>query len=116
MSIIKRLFTRSSLLAVLLAVGASAANAQGVTTSSLTGTVLNLGGAPVAGARVTAIHQPSGTTYQGITRTGGRFTIPGMRVGGPYTVTARIIGFSPEVRPNVFLSLGVASDLAFTMR
>ena len=116
MSIIKRLFTRSSLLAVLLAVGASAANAQGVTTSSLTGTVLNLGGAPVAGARVTAVHQPSGTTYQGITRTGGRFTIPGMRVGGPYTVTARIIGFSPEVRPNVFLSLGVATDLAFSMR
>ena len=50
-----------------------------------TGIVTNAQQQPVAGASVIAIHEPSGTTYEATTRADGRFTIPGMRVGGPYT-------------------------------
>ena len=39
---------------------------------------------------------PSGTTYEAVTREDGRFTIPGVRVGGPYTVTAELAGFQPQ--------------------
>jgi hypothetical protein len=39
------------------------------------------------GAGVIAIHLPSGTSYEATTRTDGRFTMPAMRVGGPYSVT-----------------------------
>ena len=58
---------------------------------------------------------PSGTRYLGSTRADGRYTIPGMRVGGPYTVTAQAIGFERQIRENVFLNLGVAADLDFSL-
>ncbi|MGH7526060.1 MAG: TonB-dependent receptor, partial [Gemmatimonadales bacterium] len=34
------------------------------------------------------------------------YSIPNMRVGGPYRVTATLIGFQPTTAENVFLSLG----------
>ncbi len=93
---------------------AAALGAQGVTTASVTGRVTGPGGAGVEGARVTAVHLPSGTTYNAGTRADGRYTILGMRVGGPYRVTARALGFEPQVREGVTLALGTAADLSFS--
>ena len=62
---------------------ASSAFAQGVTTGRITGVVLDAQKAPVEGASVVAIHLPSGTPYETVTREDGRFIIPNMRVGGP---------------------------------
>src|SRR5437870_5947381 len=39
-----------------------------------------------------------------------------MRVGGPYTVTAALSGFTTEAKNNLTLSLGVAQDLEFTLK
>ena len=64
------------------------AGAQGVTTGAISGVVTNEQQQPVAGASVIAIHLPSGTNYEATTRADGRFTIPGMRVGGPYSAPA----------------------------
>ena len=80
---------------------AGAAFAQGVTTGNITGIVTDNQKRPVAGAEVVAIHTPSGTTYESVTRADGRFIIPGMRVGGPYTVvvspaTGVAAAFQPE--------------------
>lgn len=61
-----------------------AASAQ-ETTSSIRGVVTS-GGAPVAGAAVTATDVNSGTKSQTTTDTSGGFTLPGLRPGGPYTV------------------------------
>lgn len=55
-------------------------NAQ-VTTSSITGTITDDKGEPLIGATVTAIHQPSGTTYMTSTKKGGGFNLPGLRPG-----------------------------------
>ena len=112
----RRLFTSWTLAVALLGAGATALSAQGVTTGSMTGRVTGVEGAPMADVRVNAVHQPSGTRYQGVSRNDGRFTIPGMRVGGPYTVTARAIGYSPEVQGGIFLNLGVATDLVFALK
>jgi outer membrane receptor protein involved in Fe transport len=90
--------------------------AQGVTTASIQARVVNAGGAPLDGALVVAVHEPSGTTYQARTRADGRASIPGMRVGGPYRVTVSYIGFGAQTRENVYLSLGVSTDLEFVMR
>jgi hypothetical protein len=95
--------------AMLLAVGA--ALAQGVTTSLLTGKVTSTTGEELPGASVLATHGPSGTAYGTSTQTDGRFTIPGMRVGGPYTIKISFVGYKDQVYQDVFLSLGVATDL-----
>lgn len=92
------------------------ARAQGLTTGAISGTVTGPGGAPVAGANVAAVHQPSGTRYTGATRADGRYQIPGMRVGGPYTVTVSALGYGPASREDVTVNLGVATDLPFTLR
>src|SRR6187401_1202002 len=91
-------------------------HAQGVTTGAITGVVSNEQGQPVSGASVIAIHLPSGTSYETTTRADGRFSIPGMRVGGPYSVTVSYSGsggtaFQPKTEDNVMVNLGVATDL-----
>ena len=102
--------------ALLLTALAPFAQAQGVTTGVITGVVTDAQGGVVPGATVTALHQPSGTTYEGVTQADGRFFIPGMRVGGPYKVTASLTGFGNEAQENVTVQLGVSTDLNFTLK
>lgn len=100
---------------------AHTAAAQGVTTGAISGLVVDAQQQPVAGATVLAIHEPSGTSYEGVTRADGRFSIPGMRVGGPYTVTVAFTGggggvaFTPETQSDITVNLGVSTDLTFTV-
>jgi hypothetical protein len=75
------------------------------TTSTLVGVVKDAtGGLP--GASVKAVHNPTGTSYGVMTNTDGRFTIPNMRSGGPYTVVVSYVGLSQEKFENVYLKLG----------
>ena len=95
--------------------------AQGVTTGAVTGIVTNTQQEPVAGASVIAIHEPSGTTYEAVTRADGRFSMPGMRVGGPYSVTIAYVGaggtaFAPETQVDIMVNLGVGTDLVFSVQ
>jgi outer membrane protein OmpA-like peptidoglycan-associated protein len=78
-----------------------------ITTSSLTGKVVVEGANESAiGATVQAVHEPSGTRYAAVTNASGRFTIQGMRTGGPYTVTISYIGFQSKSLKNITLELG----------
>ena len=86
-----------------------------VTTSGLNGKVV-AGGENVIGATITAIHEPSGTRYNAVTNESGRFTIQGMRVGGPYKVTVNYIGYKDEVIDNIQLSLGQPRTLNIDLK
>src|SRR5262245_32663718 len=108
--------TFALLISCVLAWPAAAAYAQGVTTSGLNGVVKDTQGAVVPGVVVTAVHQPSATTYTAVTQGDGRYVMPGMRVGGPYTVTAELSGFRTESLENITLALGVVQDLSFTLQ
>ncbi|HMP98352.1 MAG TPA: carboxypeptidase-like regulatory domain-containing protein, partial [Cyclobacteriaceae bacterium] len=104
------------LLVAVLAVGSfNSLFGQGVTTSSMTGRVADNKGEGLPGATVIAIHEPSGTRYGTSTLTDGRFTIPGMRVGGPYTVTASFVGYETSKVEGIVLTLGVAANVNMTI-
>jgi len=77
------------------------AEAQGVTTSAMNGFITSDVGKPLEDAQVVAVHLPSGTEYRTTVRTGGAYSLLNMRVGGPYRVTATMIGFQPKTAENV---------------
>lgn len=87
-----------------------------VTTSSMSGFITDENGGALLGATVVAVHQPSGTRYGTVTNEDGRYTLPGMRVGGPYQVTVSYVGYQEIVKNNVFLSLGTAATLDFKLQ
>ena len=93
------------LLTLFLAMIASIAMMAQVTTSSITGKISDNRG-PLPGATVIAVHLPSGTSYGTTTNSEGRYTMQGMRVGGPYTVEVRFVGYTPSKIENVSLKLG----------
>ena len=79
-------------------------NAQ-VTTSGMSGKV-EANNESVIGASVVATHVASGTTYGSVTNMDGRFSLVGMRTGGPYKVEIKSIGYGKYVKENIFLQLG----------
>lgn len=89
--------------------------AQGVVSSSITGSVLDAG-KPVAGVTVTAVHVPTNSTYTAVTAPSGRFQITGLRVGGPYTVTAAAPSYTISTYNDVYLALGEPSDVSLEAR
>jgi hypothetical protein len=106
---------RALRVALVVCLAAGSAAAQGVTTGSVAGVVNDAQGAVVPGATVTAIHEPSGTSYEAVTQADGRFAILGMRVGGPYKVTAELAGFGVQTKDNVTVNLGTSTDLEFSL-
>ena len=96
----KRLF----LLIVAVLTLAASAVAQ-VTTSGITG-IVKADGEEAIGATVTAKHLPSGAIYRGVTNIDGRYTITGMRAGGPYEVEVSYIGFQTSKMTGFQLALG----------
>ena len=85
-----------------------------ITTSSMAGKVTldDQNGEEVIGATVVAIHEPSGTRYTAVTNTSGRFSINGMRTGGPYEVTVSYIGFQPKTVKGIILQLAETYNLS----
>ncbi|SHN43123.1 carboxypeptidase regulatory-like domain-containing protein [Chitinophaga sp. CF418] len=75
------------------------------TTSEIHGQVKD-GQTGVPGAVIIALHNPTGTKYMTTTRKDGRYNVPNVRVGGPYTISVSYIGYKDQKIENVTLSLG----------
>ena len=82
-----------------------------ITTATLNGVVADDKGETLIGAAVLATHEPSGTRYSVVTREDGLFTIPNMRVGGPYTVKVTFVGFQDLTLNGVSLNLNQKTNL-----
>lgn len=105
---------RLHLLLALFILTVNAAMAQ-ITTSGISGKISS-NGETVIGATVTATHQPSGTVYRAVTNVDGRYTIQGMRPGGPYKVSISYIGYKDKVFNNVSLNLGESQNLSCSLQ
>lgn len=93
---------------VVMLFAALTANAQ-VTTSAISGTVVDENKEALVGATIVAKHMPSGTTYGAATNLDGRYNLQGMRTGGPYVIEITYIGYAKAQIDNVYLQLGNTS-------
>ena len=103
--------TIKCLVAALVATFAVVTTSAQVTTSSLSGRVVDANGNAVIGVAVVATHTPSGTVYGVITNENGRYTINGMRTGGPYTVQFSCLGYQDLTYTDVNLQLAETFQL-----
>jgi hypothetical protein len=85
-------------------------NAQ-VTTSKIKGTVTDKAGEPLFGANIVVLHVPTGTVSGAVAQDNGRYTVPNLRVGGPYKITFSYVGFKSQEVENVFLTLGKTTNI-----
>lgn len=105
---------RKFLLVLFITLIATGATFAQVTTGSLTGTIKDSKGM-LPGATIVATHVPSGSVYSTVTRANGQFTLPNMRVGGPYTVKISFVGYNDRTIENITISLGTPSNMDITL-
>ena len=94
---------------------ASPAAAQTITTGNITGTISDAQGGVLPGATVTALHTDTGTSYEAVTGTDGRFTILNVRVG-TYTVAVNMSGFKDQKQEKVAVELGAERTVDFKLQ
>lgn len=106
---------------ILVAAGAamilvsSVSFSQSITTSAINGTVKSASGELLPGANVVATHVPTGTVYGTTTRDNGDFNLPGLRVGGPYTLAVSYVGYTKQELTDIYLQLSQQMRQDFTM-
>lgn len=85
------------------------------TSSSMGGSIVDENGQPVAGATVTILHIPSGTSRTIQTGPDGRYSAQGLRVGGPFEVTVSSAEGSKAEQSDVYLRLSEETTLNLTV-
>ena len=91
------------------------AEAQGETTSGLAGTVVDVSGAPIAGAIVTIIETETGAKRSASSDDAGRFNFPQLKPG-VYSVKVEVTGFEAQISKSVTAGLGQKQIVDFTLK
>ena len=112
---IPKLLCRFALLLLLFAAIQFTVNAQ-VTTATLSGIVKDPKGTGLPSATVTVEYPDAGIKQILVTKSDGRFTIPNLRVGGPYRVTVSHVGHKDAVSENIMLDLGLNNTIEFSLQ
>jgi hypothetical protein len=84
------------------------------TTSEIRGIITGDGKA-LAGATITAIHTPTNTKYVTSSRSDGRYNLPNVRVGGPYSITCSFVSYKTDKQEGIMLSLGQEYTANFSL-
>ena len=99
---------------VIMMISSFGASAQ-ETTSEIQGSVSD-GKAGLAGVTIVATHQPTGTKYTTSTRNDGRYNLPNLKIGGPYSIHVTSIGFKAEHQDDITLLLGQSHKSNFVLK
>lgn len=110
----KTYFYKQAILFVALLCCGLTAFAQ-VTTSTISGLVTDSKGEGLVGATVVATHVPSGSRYGTATNALGRYILPAVRVGGPFSVTVTYTGYESKTREGIYATLGNSANVDFTL-
>jgi hypothetical protein len=103
------------LIAVALLAFAPMTQAQ-LTTGAISGSVTASDGSALPGVTVEAIHVPTGTRYDSVSDSNGRYTIQNARVGGPYRVAATLEGFRPAEMTGLQIGLGATLEVPIVLQ
>ena len=87
-----------------------------VTTATISGVVTDAKGTGLGSATVTVEFPDAGIKQVLITKADGRFTVPNLRVGGPYKVTVNHVSHQQVVSENIFLELGLNNTIEFNLQ
>ncbi|MEE9208233.1 MAG: carboxypeptidase-like regulatory domain-containing protein, partial [Gemmatimonadota bacterium] len=87
-----------------------------VVTSEVRGTVIDQDGQPVVSAQVSVTDTRTGVKRTAITNDNGRYFVPQLQPGGPFTVRVEIIGYGPQGRTGVGLTLSQAETVNFQLQ
>ncbi len=101
---------RFALLALLLAFANTPAFAQGSSSSSLSGTVVDADGGAIPGATVIVKNNATGVSIEAVSNSSGQFSFPGL-TAGTYTVTVSLAGFKTFVANEVRLISSRPSEI-----
>lgn len=86
-----------------------------ITSSSINGKITDSKGETLPGVAIIAMHLPTGLKYATQADANGKYFIPNMNSGGPYTVKTSFIGYKESVKENIILSLGENQKISFQL-
>jgi hypothetical protein len=87
-----------------------------VVTSEIRGTVIDQNGQPVVGAQVSVTDTRTNVTRGSLTNESGRYFVAQLQPGGPFTVRVQIIGYGPQGRTGVNITLSQAETVNFQLQ
>ncbi|GAA3926506.1 TonB-dependent receptor [Chitinophaga oryziterrae] len=85
------------------------------TNGSLSGKITNDKNELLPGVTVVAVHQSSGTKYGTVTGADGRFFLPGLRIGGPYSISISMMGMEAQTKEGFSIRLGEPLQFDFIL-
>lgn len=88
--------------------------AQGLTTGAISGTVSKTGGLPLENVQIEITNVATGYRTGFLTRGNGRFFVQALEVG-TYRVSARLLGYAPQTRADVRVTLNATTRVDFEM-
>ncbi|MGH9348667.1 MAG: TonB-dependent receptor domain-containing protein [Vicinamibacterales bacterium] len=88
--------------------------AQGASTASISGVVVDSDGGVVPGADVAVKNNATGETFTAVTSGQGVFSVPSL-ITGAYTVTVSLQGFKTVILNNVVVNAGVPASVRATL-
>lgn len=86
-----------------------------VTTATISGIVRSSKGEPLPSATVKVEYPNAGISQTLTTRADGRFTLPNLRVGGPYRITVEHVSHQSKISDDIFLELGLNNTVEFSL-
>jgi hypothetical protein len=109
---VARLAVVASLIGLCLCLLTSQVRAQ-VTTANLRGTVKSADdGQPMAEVEVTLVNEATGFSKTVTSNSDGGFAFNNLQVGGPYRVTAAVVGFKSAEETSIFLTSNKTRDVS----